>query len=85
MRKVYLKSKSQQSNTTKMASKYEEGHDACRRRVCVCCYRKGDRSISLSEVKCIDEHLIEGYSVDDPEFPCALCVGCHLELSKIRK
>ena len=65
-----------------MASKFEEGHNECRRRVCVSCYRKGDRTISPNEVKCIDENLIEGYRVDHPDFPCALCTGCHLELSK---
>ena len=65
-----------------MASKFEQVHNECRGRICVCCYRKGDRTISSKEVECIDSYLIEGYTVDDPDFPNALCTDCHLELNK---
>ena len=48
----------------------------------VCCYRKGDRTVSSKEVECIDSYLIEGYIVEDPDFPNALCTDCHIELNK---
>ena len=48
----------------------------------VCCYRKGDRTVSSKEVECIDSYLIEGYTVEDPDFPNALCTDCHIELNK---
>ena len=65
-----------------MASKFEQVHNQCQGRVCVCCYRKGDRIILSEEVECIDSNLIEGYTVKDPDFPSALCTDCHIELNK---
>ena len=65
-----------------MASKFEQEHEECRQRVCVLCYHKGDRPISEREIKCIDQYLIEGYTPDNPDFPNALCTGCHIDLSK---
>ena len=65
-----------------MSSKFEVDHNACRGRVCVVCYRKGDRKISPREAECIGSHLIEGYSVQNLNFPSALCTDCHIKLSK---
>ena len=65
-----------------MASKFEQVHNECRGRVCVCCYRKGDRTISSKEVECIDSYFTEGYTVENPDFPNALCTDCHIELNK---
>lgn len=65
-----------------MATNFEIGHNQCRNRVCVCCYRKADRPLSEKNIVCIRLHLIEGYNVDDPDFPNGICSGCHLELFK---
>ena len=65
-----------------MASKFEQVHNECQRRVCVCCYRKGGRTISSKEVECIDSYLIERYTVEDPDFPNTLCTDCHIEQNK---
>ena len=65
-----------------MAIKFEQVHNKCLERVCVCCYRKGDRTISSKEVECIDSYLIEEHTVKDLDFPNALCTHCHIELNK---
>ena len=65
-----------------MASKFEQTHDDCRKRVCLLCYRKGDRPILELELQCIKDNLLDGYSLDDLEFPCRLCTACHIDLSK---
>lgn len=59
-------------------------HNKCRSRVCILCYRKGTRSLSLTDVGAIQEFVIEGYSVDNYLFPSAICNGCYLILSKKR-
>ena len=61
---------------------YEQVHNKCRGRVCICCYWKGYRTISSKEVECIDSYLIEGYTVENSDFPNALCTDCQIELNK---
>ena len=65
-----------------MATNFEIGHDQCRNRVCVCCYRKADRPLSGKDIACIRLYLIENYHVDNPDFPNGICTSCHLELHK---
>ena len=57
-----------------------EDHIRRRDRVCVTCYRKGDKSISKKEVEYIQNNLINGFSKDNLDFSSALCNGCHLKL-----
>ena len=57
-----------------------EDHIRCRKRVCVMCYRKGSKSISKKEVEYIQTNLINGFTLDNLDFPSALCNGCHLKL-----
>ena len=64
-----------------MAINFELGHNECRKRVCVCCYRKADRPLSERDNACIQLHLIQGYNVANPDFPNIICSGGHLELS----
>ena len=65
-----------------MASIFEQVHNKCWGRVCVFCYRKGDRTISSKEVECIDLYLIDGYTIEDPDFSNVFCTDCHIELNK---
>ena len=65
-----------------VANKFEQVHNEYWGRFCVRWYQKGDNTISSKEVECIDPYLIEGYSVDDPDFLNALCIDCHIELNK---
>ena len=58
-----------------------EGHMRCRKRVCIICYRKGNRSLSNKEVEFIQNNLIIDFSEDNLDFPSSLCNGCHLRLS----
>ena len=58
-----------------------QGHTECRTKVCVVCYKKGKRNIS-SELSFIQSHLIEGYTTDNLDFPCALCDHCHAVLNE---
>ena len=59
-----------------------QGHTECRTKVCVVCYKKGKRNISSSELSFIQSHLIEGYTSDNLDFPCALCDHCHAVLNE---
>ena len=59
-----------------------DNHDKCRKNVCIVCYKKGKRSISASELGFIQTVLIEGYTLDNLDFPCALCDNCHIILQK---
>ena len=68
-----------------MAANFELGHNEWRSRICVCCYQKTDRPLSEKDIACIQLNLVEGYNVDNPDFPNGICSGCHLELSKKSK
>ena len=57
-------------------------HENNRKKVCVICYRKGTRSLSLCDIGLINEHVIQGFNADDQNFPFAICNGCYLLLSK---
>ena len=52
-----------------------DNHDECRHRVCVLCYGKGKRPLSDREIK--KDSVIEGYEIDDLNFPDRLCEQCH--------
>lgn len=62
----------------------EDKHEACRHRVCVICYRKGQRPLSDIDITAVQEFVIANYNVKNPDFPAALCNGCHLLLCKKR-
>ena len=65
-----------------MATAFDDDHMRCRTKVCVICYRKGERRISDRELRWIQSNLIEGYNKEDVDFPIAMCGGCHYLLSK---
>ena len=65
-----------------MASKALDDHDRCRKRVCVLCFKKGNRPISESELNFIQSNIIERYDVTNLNFPCVLCDACHILISK---
>ena len=65
-----------------METYQDEYHEKNRNKVCVVCYRKGQRSLSQKEADAIEEHLIQGYKKSNQDFPCAICEGCHLLLSR---
>ena len=67
-----------------MATSFNLEHEEYHGRVCVVCYRKASRSLSQAEVGDIQKYLIEGYNVNDPDFPNGICTGCSLSLSKKR-
>ena len=66
-----------------MATAFDDDHIRCRTKVCVICYRKGERSLSDRELKWIQSNLIQEYNKEDVDFPIAICGGCHYLLSKI--
>ena len=68
-----------------MAAQFETSHEYCREKVCVVCYKKGSRKLSVGDVEVVREFIIEAYSVSDSDFPNAICTGCSLSLSKKRK
>lgn len=67
-----------------MATAVAYDHERCRYKVCVVCYRKGNRKLSSTDISTINDHVIEGYDIGNPDFPASLCNGCYLILSKRR-
>ena len=67
-----------------MATSLEIGHEKCRGMVCVVCYEKASRALSASDIEGIKKYVIEGYDVGNPDFPCGICTGCNIALSKKR-
>lgn len=69
----------------------DESHEKCRNRVCVVCYKKAAtnkstaRSLSAIEIATIQDYIIDGYEVTNSDFPCGVCVDCHLLLTKKHK
>lgn len=59
-------------------------HNESRKRVCVICYRKGNRHLSSNDVKSIQDFVIKDYDTENEDFPEAICNGCVLLLSKLR-
>ena len=43
------------------------------------------RSVSAGDIEVIREHIIDGYSSTNEDFPNGICTGCSLSLSKKRK
>ena len=73
-------------------STFDEYHEKCRGRVCVVCYSKAStykstahRGLSENEIATIQEFIIDGYEATNPDFPCGVCVDCHLLLAKKHK
>ena len=65
-----------------METNQDEYHERNRCKVCIVCYRKGQRPISEIQAAAIGEYIIQGYNKCNQNFPCALCNGCHLLLTK---
>ena len=70
------------SFTIKMATALDETHEKLRKRVCIVCYRKASRNLSAKEIFIVQEHLIEHFDIDNPDFPSGVCGGCHMLLLK---
>ena len=68
-----------------MATEFDLGHGGCRSKVCVVCYEKASHMLSDLEIATVDKFLIDGYISSHPDFPCAICTGCSIALSKKRK
>ena len=61
---------------------FDASHEECRRRVCIVCYGKASRNLSENEISTVQDSIIDGFSVDNSNFPCAVCVKCHVMLAK---
>ena len=57
-------------------------HDQNRKKVCIICYEKGKRPISDVELNFIQDVLIDGYTMDNLDFPCGICDQCHFIIRK---
>ena len=68
-----------------MDTNIDETHESCRFKMCVLCYRKGSRSLSQNDVELIKEYVIDGYSVENSNFPAAICTTCLFLLHKGNK
>ncbi len=60
-------------------------HERSRYPVCVVCYREGKNSLSKKEVESVETLLIDRHDVNNPDFPAAICEGCHLLLNRKEK
>ena len=69
-----------------MATSLEIGHERCRGMVCVVCYEKASRrTLSATDIDTVKKYVIDGYDIKNPDFPCGICTGCNIALSKKRK
>ena len=66
-------------------STFDASHEECRHRVCIVCYGKGSRTLSETEIQTIQDFLIDGFDIENSNFPCAACVKCHIMLLKKHK
>ena len=67
------------------ATEFDSGHDTCRSKVCAVCYEKASHILSDLEIKTVNKSLIDGYKSTHPDFPCGICTGCSIALSRKRK
>ena len=65
-----------------MATEFDLGNDRCRSKVCAVCYEKVPCMSLDLEIKIVDKFLIDRYKSTHPDFPCAICTGCSIALSK---
>ena len=65
-----------------MSTDFEIGHEKCRRLVCVVCYNKAPRLLTELETKHVQDFVIEGYTISNPDFPCGICKNCSFIISK---
>lgn len=63
-------------------SSIEEKHEINRTKVCIICYRKGNRQLSESAAEGVRRFVIEDFDINNSNFPSGICNGCHLLLSK---
>ena len=65
-----------------MVTDFDLGHDRCRSKVCVVYYEKASLILLGLEIETVDTFLIDGYKSTHPDFPCKICTGCSIALSK---
>lgn len=65
-----------------MSTDVELGHENCRRLVCVVCYEKASSVLTDLQTSYIQDFLIEGYTISNPDFPCGICKNCSFIVSK---
>ena len=73
-----------------MASKVMDEHEKCRRKICIICKNKGDRSLIPSEIAIIEKYLFPKNLL--PKFeeymdvlPTNICACCRNALFDLRK
>ena len=57
-------------------------HDQCREKVCVVCIRKGYKTLTEDAARLVRIHVRENYNLEDPDYPCGICVTCYTNLKK---
>ena len=56
----------------------DEEHEKNRHKVCLICYGKGKVALYDTEITVIREHIISDYSINNPDFPAAICLRCRM-------
>ena len=51
-------------------------------KVCVVCHEKASSILSGLEIETVDKFLIDCYKSTHPDFPCGICTGWSIALSK---
>ena len=65
-------------------------HDEARKQVCLCCFRKCNKSLSLENAspeirQRLEEHVISDLDVLDNRVPTGICSSCRCKLRNIDK
>ena len=66
---------------TEHSTKIESEHEKCRSKVCIICYQKASRKLSDTQIKTIQDYVIDGYNCSHPDFPNAVCTHCSVLLN----
>ena len=59
-----------------LSTEFETEHERCRGLVCVVCYNKASRRLTVMDTKYVQEFVIDGYTATNPDFPCGICTNC---------
>ena len=63
-----------------------DNHEKCHGAVYIICYKKEKRALTTTQIELIQEHLTDGFDIENQDFPSAICVNCNILLNgKISK
>ena len=60
-------------------------NEQCREKVCVVCSKKASRKLSDADVETARLHVDNQFIIGTSDYPCGVCLNCHIALNKKAK